>query len=317
MADSFMKQGGAVCRDRLNNSVFWYGGNHLVGSYNLMAVARTSNTGTFWVRYDLTATTGKTRALAVDPVSSNTVYAGGCEGAAARVYKTTNNGTSWINVTAGIAGDTVVDIEIDPAASNVVYAANGSGVFKSTNSGTGWTNTGLSLVRALVVDPDSPNIVYAGTASGVYKSTAGGGAWSAMNDNLGNLDITALSIYRNNYLYAGTNGSSVYRWYLPVSIAEASSSHCREPLIVVYRNPSHGRIGIELNLARTQHVDVVVCDAQGRTIRQIASGTMSAGKHDLGWNGCDDKRRKVAAGIYFIECRAGKSTGVEKVVYVR
>ncbi len=49
------------------------------------------------------------------------------------------------------------------------------GVFKSTDGGTSWSPVLADSVTALVIDPGAPAIVYAGTAcDGVLKSPAGG-----------------------------------------------------------------------------------------------------------------------------------------------
>src|SRR3989442_1489791 len=95
---------------------------------------------------------GSIRALAVDPVTPATLYAGTGGGG---VFKSTDGGGGW------------------------------------TAANTGLCNCGpdpdYSYVPALAIDPQTPTTLYAGTSgSGVFKSTDGGASWSAVNTGLPN-----------------------------------------------------------------------------------------------------------------------------------
>jgi hypothetical protein len=110
-------------------------------------------------------------ALAIDPTTPSTVYAGTWN--AGGVYQSTNSGGSWSAV--GLSGN-VPALAIDPTTPSTVYAGSyGGGVFKSTNSGGSWNavNTGLSgldsfSVDALAINPITSSTLYAGTAGGVF-----------------------------------------------------------------------------------------------------------------------------------------------------
>ena len=118
-------------------------------------------------------------ALAIDPVTPATLYAGTSGG----VFKSTNGGGNWSAVNTGLTDTYVCALAIDPATPATLYAGTlGGGVFKSTNGGGDWSavNTGLTntCVYALAIDPVTPAILYAGTEGGVFKSTNGGGNWA-------------------------------------------------------------------------------------------------------------------------------------------
>ena len=123
-------------------------------------------------------------ALAIDPATPTTIYAGTMYGG---VFKSTDAGGNWSRVTNGGLTDRSVSIlAIDPLTPSTLYAATSSGVFKSTNSGGIWeaVNTGLTdtQISTLTLDPVTPTTLYAGTNnSGVFKSTNGGGNWSTVN----------------------------------------------------------------------------------------------------------------------------------------
>jgi photosystem II stability/assembly factor-like uncharacterized protein len=62
-------------------------------------------------------------ALAIDPVSPQTLFAGETNG----IYKSTDGGASWSAAGLALVGSLVDAVAIDPAAPNKVYAAGNGG----------------------------------------------------------------------------------------------------------------------------------------------------------------------------------------------
>ena len=137
---------------------------------------------------------GIINALAIDPVTPSTLYAG-TEGG---VFKTTDGGANWSAVSTGLTHTNVLALALDPATPTTLYAGTYGGVFKSTDGGANWSavNTGLTdnTVNILAIDPTTPTTLYAGTGDGIFKSTNGGGDWSAVNTGLAETDVEALAI---------------------------------------------------------------------------------------------------------------------------
>lgn len=125
-------------------------------------------------------------ALAIDPTSPSTLYAGTNGGG---VFKSTNGGGSWSAADTSLPRNALVfAFAIGPIAPSALYAGGGRGMFKSTDAGGSWSaaaaTTGL-IVNALAIDPTSPSTLYAGTNDvGVFKSTDAGGSWNAANTGL-------------------------------------------------------------------------------------------------------------------------------------
>ena len=86
---------------------------------------------------------GKIQALAINPVNTNTLYAGTGGGG---VFKSTDGGDTWDDVNTGLTGFFVQCLAINTNTPSTLYAGTlGGGAFKSTNGGDTWIafNTGL------------------------------------------------------------------------------------------------------------------------------------------------------------------------------
>src|SRR5262249_29999223 len=84
---------------------------------------------------------GSVVALAIDPHTSTTLYAGTGGG----VYKSTDGGRQWTAMNTGLADRNVEVVVIDPHTPTILYAGTYGGVFKSSDGGGSWIpiNTGL------------------------------------------------------------------------------------------------------------------------------------------------------------------------------
>jgi hypothetical protein len=165
-------------------------------------------------------------ALAIDPITPTTLYAGTSDG----VFKSTNSGGTWNSI--GPTNAIVIALAIDPTASSTLYAGTETPeavdshtlvyvgtVFKSTDAGGTWIATSLTpfVVHAFAIDPAMPTTLYAGTfGAGVFKSTDAGASWGRVNNGLPLFPfVAALAIDPTTptTLYAGTytNTGGVYK----------------------------------------------------------------------------------------------------------
>lgn len=152
-------------------------------------------------------------ALAIDPSTPTTVYAGGS--GTPNIAKTTNGGTSWLG--SAIAGNTggVYSLAIDPRNTSIVYASTrDQGVYKSLAGGSGWTaiNSGLAGVgvtgtgfNSILVDLQHSNYLHLGAGNGYWYSINGGESWVAANTGLGSAYIYALAMTPSRRLIAATS----------------------------------------------------------------------------------------------------------------
>jgi photosystem II stability/assembly factor-like uncharacterized protein len=145
--------------------------------------------------------------LAIDPLSPDTLYAGGLG-----VHRSVDGGKTWRH--AGLPRSPVLALAVDPKETAVVYAGTDAGLSKSTNAGTTWQPLQGALddvrIEALAVDPEYPRTVIAGTDQGVFWSTDGGDRWRRFT-HLPPRTFDALAVDRSaGLLYAGANGGGIY-----------------------------------------------------------------------------------------------------------
>ncbi|MGB3340732.1 MAG: FlgD immunoglobulin-like domain containing protein [bacterium] len=309
--DSYYADGGALVFDPNNSSVLYSGGHVYVSTYN-MAISKTTNSGTSWMRDTLATSYSTCNALRVDPSNSNMVYAGGYTG----LYRSTNAGATWAQSSTGLSG-TVNDIAIDPVSSSTLYAGTSSGVFKSTNSGSNWSNTGCTGVTSIVIDVSTITTIYAGTNSGVYFSTNGGSNWTAMNEGLLVTNVTSMGLYHDNYLYAGTDGAGMWRWTLTVGAEERYENTVPIMLLACHPKPARGNVTISYVLSKELVTDLSVYDVQGRLVAQLARERQAAGDYSVTWYGKDTRGNAVPSGIYFCKLVTDDASAIEKIILVK
>ena len=78
-----------------------------------------------------------------------------------------------------------------------------------------------------------------------------------------------------------------------------------------YPNPFNPETNIKFTLSKTSNVRLVVFDINGREIKELYSGERLKGTYNIGWDGTDKLKSKVAGGIYFVRITVD---GVSKTI---
>jgi photosystem II stability/assembly factor-like uncharacterized protein len=151
--------------------------------------------GDSWRPMNAGLTDARVSALALDPRSPGTAYAG-IDGRG--VFKRVDG--RWRAATTGLTSEGVHAVAVDPRDPANVYAGTDGGVFKSSDGGVSWRRLPVPIsypetASALAIDPQDPETVYAITSadggwafrggmatiydSRVFKSRDGGATWRA------------------------------------------------------------------------------------------------------------------------------------------
>lgn len=178
-----------------------YGDTIFTGTNSNVGVYRSTNNGANW--YPTSLDSFSILSLAI---SGNIIFAGTLNHG---LYKSTDNGRTWHQTS--LTNQTVTALAINR---NVIFAGTAypnNGIYKSTDSGVTWIQSGLvdRQVNSIAIYGTS---IFAGTPdSGVYVSRYNGANWLPSNEGFGLKPTIKAFCILNNYLFAGTQDSSVYR----------------------------------------------------------------------------------------------------------
>ena len=84
----------------------------------------------------------------------------------------------------------------------------------------------------------------------------------------------------------------------------------REPL----PNPTAAGATFKFSLRAPGSVELDLYNVAGQRVRRLANGAYGAGEQILRWNGTDDAGRTLAAGVYFVNLRAGGVSATRKLL---
>uniref|UniRef100_A0A832I2S1 T9SS type A sorting domain-containing protein n=1 Tax=Eiseniibacteriota bacterium TaxID=2212470 RepID=A0A832I2S1_UNCEI len=154
-------------------------------------------------------------------------------------------------------------------------------------------------------------VYYARKGQGVDFSDASGtgGPESVYWVNAGAADYVGLVIFNKNA------NSGTYR----VRIADEATVSVDRPApatlaLAASPNPFLGATTFRYALPAAGDAELVLFDLQGRVVRTLVFGRVSAGEHEAHWDGTDDSGRPVAAGLYMARLRAAGDVRVLKIV---
>ena len=84
-----------------------------------------------------------------------------------------------------------------------------------------------------------------------------------------------------------------------------------------YPNPFNPATTIPLAMpAGAKNVDLTIYNVLGQPLRRVWTGPLSAGEHDLSWDGRDAQGRPVAAGVYMYRLQVDEQTRTRKMVKI-
>jgi len=156
-------------------------------------------------------------SLVVDPANAQVVYAGTTNRG---LLLSRDGGASWTQVAGLPASKAILSLALAPDNASVMLAGFERGaVYRTTDGGQSWQRAAAGLspessVTGIVFDPhQAGRIAYlSDVSSGVYRSDDGGKTWSVLNQGLISRAVNQLALSADGlHLYAGTEGSGVYR----------------------------------------------------------------------------------------------------------
>jgi len=105
--------------------------------------------------------------------------------------------------------------------------------------------------------------------------------------------------------------------YVGIAQPENSALPLVFALYRTYPNPLASGAAIRYALPGPAQVELRIYDVAGALVRRLADGVQAAGYRSAQWNGCDDRGRRVAPGVYYVRFRAGDFLATQKLVVRR
>ena len=152
-------------------------------------------------------------------------------------------------------------------------------------AGSAWASAGREPGRHVVYDVQFDDDIYAYDPAAAY-------ARQTIYDNI----IAEYNAGRGDLASAPAT---------VVGVGEASPRPAELTLHGAHPNPFNPRTTIAFSLRAAGPVRLAVHDLAGREVRELASSTFAAGRHEVAWDGCDDRGRALPAGVY--ACRVGSA----------
>jgi len=166
-------------------------------------VFRSTDCSRSWQSSDFDVTVS---ALAIDPVSPSTLYAGNTRG---DILKSTDGGRSWraIHRLDNRIERILIAAPVGAGKPTIYVATRSAGLYRSPDDGTTWSDLRHGLeeypaafeYRQLVLAPDTPNMLFYAAKYGILRSPDGGITWQPLTliTAPGTVDISSLAVNPN------------------------------------------------------------------------------------------------------------------------
>ena len=189
--------------------------------YDVFGIWKSTDSGATWSQpAGLPPDLQYAYALAIDPMNSDTIYAG-CvnQNDGMTIFKSTDGGAHWAEADTGmnnVPGSSVSAIAVDPGHPSTVYASSDQGFWKSTDGAATWSlmAPGASFANSIAVDPENTSRVFTSDySSGLRRSLDGGQTWQAVNNGRPFASIHCLGADPSDdrTVFAGTDSNGIFR----------------------------------------------------------------------------------------------------------
>lgn len=84
-----------------------------------------------------------------------------------------------------------------------------------------------------------------------------------------------------------------------------------------YPNPFNPETRITFTIPTDEKVDLVIYDLLGNQVRNLVSANLSAGEHQIVWDGLDETSQKVSSGIYFYVLKTATARMLRKMTLIK
>jgi len=100
-------------------------------------------------------------------------------------------------------------------------------------------------------------------------------------------------------------------------ILETNPATAETALFSVAPNPFKNSTEVVIELPAADQINVKVFDRSGRLVKVLQEESISAGYHQINWDGTDLTGQKLNPGVYFIIAETSAKVFTEKVIILQ
>ncbi len=237
------------------------------------------------------------------------------------------NGSSWDEKNFGLSNTNVMALSvIDTLLIAGTSQGSVGGVYISSDYGNNWT---LSLNEPWVTSilTIGSNIFVGSFGNGVWRSTNYGNSWIQINDGLASGAYYVLSLgYDSQYLFDGTNGSSIWRRPLSQVVTGLDAATNLQPkdftLRQNYPNPFNPSTTIKFQIPNASFVNLKVYDILGNEVATLVNEEKPVGNYEvnfsaIGGSASSGNAYSLSSGIYFYKLQSGSFVETKKMILLK
>jgi hypothetical protein len=84
-----------------------------------------------------------------------------------------------------------------------------------------------------------------------------------------------------------------------------------------YPNPFNPTTTISFNINNAENVNLSIFNVKGQLVKTLVNNRMTAGNHEVVWNGLDNNNNQAASGVYFYKLSTSKNSEMKKMILVK
>jgi ligand-binding sensor domain-containing protein len=230
--------------------------------------------------------------------------------------------STWTNYNSGNSG------LIEDHVQAIAFSTTGDTWFATLGGvsrfdGATWTSyttaDGLpsNTIRDIAVSGD---VVWVATAAGAASFLASSG-WTAYTpaDGIADENVTAVCIENADTVWFGTYRSGISAFVDPTTGVEIPLDQVAGCYLhQCFPNPFNPSTTISYDLHEPARVSLSVFDVSGRLMRRLVAGaSMSAGNHQVTWDGMNATGGLAASGVYFYRLDTGSHSETRRMLLVK
>lgn len=291
-----------------------------IGVFNKDVIARSSDDGVTWTTPGMSVLGGLLFDFREQFVITIGMFAGITGGDWATNYSS-DDGHTW----ALILGPPLQTFTALGLFSNgnileagTFFSGDPPEIHISTDMGGSWTKKSTFPIQVpvgLSCSQGSTERMLIGTEGlGVFLFTDEGDSLGSRNEGLTNLNVQALTLDNNGYIYAGT-GNGV--WRRPLSeVTPVGENQIKIPssynLSQNFPNPFNPSTKIKYSVPQISPVQIKVFNILGREVTTLVNEEKLAGTYELIWYA-----ENLPSGIYPYQLRAGDYVETKKMILIK